>query len=136
MDLLKRYKRDEDRITNGFKFVLGKDSFIRLARMHDSNPQFKARADALARQRQHEIANLKGQRKTEAYGEVAEEAFKQVCITEIHNVQLGDDVIECNDIGIARLQSEVPELWASLMQAAMSDENYVGEFDEDASLKN
>lgn len=136
MELLKRYKRDTGRTEKGFKFVLGKDAYIRIARMHDSNPQFKAATDALVRQRQHELDNLKGRSKNEAYADIAEAAFGQVCITEIVGVTLGDDVITADAIGIARIKTEVPELWQELMTAAIDASNYIGEFDEENSLKN
>lgn len=136
MNILDRYKRDDARTQQGFKFELGEGAFIRIARMHESNAKFKAATDVLARKRQHELANLKGAKKNEAYADIAEEAFAQVCITDIQGVTIGDDVINADAVGIARIRSEVPELWGELMQAAISAENYVGEFDEDASVKN
>lgn len=136
MDILARFKRDDARITNGFKFIIGPDCYIRVARMHESNPQFKTLTESLARSRQHEIDNAKGAARTAIYTEIAEEAFVRACVTEMHNVSIGDDAISADAVGVARLRSEVPELFNDLMTAAMKSENYVGEFDEETSLKN
>ena len=136
MDLLKRYKRHDDLIKNGAKMDLGGGTYVLLARMHESNLRFKQVTESLARQRQHELDNLKGRNRTDAYGEIAEEAFAQVCIAELKNVKIGDDVIEADALGIARLRSELPEFWQDMMTFAMEKSNYVGTFDEDASVKN
>lgn len=136
MDLLKRYKRNDDAIKHGAKMDLGGGSYVLLARMHESNPQFKAVTEALSRKRQHELDNLKGRDKTDAYGDIAEEAFAQVCITQFTNVSLGDDAIQADATGIARVRSEAPEFWGDMMTFAMDKTNYVGSFDEDASVKN
>ncbi len=86
MDLLSRYKRHDDLIQQGAILELGEGASAHIARMHDSNPQYKKVTEQLARQRQYELDNLKGQKKNTAYAEIAEEAFAQVCtaIDDLH----------------------------------------------------
>lgn len=136
MDLLSRYKRHDDLIQHGAILELGEGASAHIARMHDSNPQYKKVTEQLARQRQYELDNLKGQKKNTAYAEIAEEAFAQVCITKLTNIRIGGDVIEADAIGIARIRSETPEFFQKMMQFAMDDSNYVGSFNEENSVKN
>ena len=98
MDLLSRYKRHDDLIQQGAILELGEGASAHIARMHDSNPQYKKVTEQLARQRQYELDNLKGQKKNTAYAEIAEEAFAQVCITKLTNIRIGGDVIEADRI--------------------------------------
>lgn len=136
MDLLSRYKRHDDLIQHGALLELGEGASAHIARMHDSNPQYKKVTEQLARQRQYELDNLKGQKKNAAYTEIAEEAFAQVCITKLTNIRIGGDAIEADAIGIARIRSETPEFFQKMMQFAMDDSNYVGTFNEENSVKN
>ena len=136
MDLLSRYKRHDDLIQQGAILELGEGASAHIARMHDSNPQYKKVTEQLARQRQYELDNLKGQKKNTAYAEIAEEAFAQVCITKLTNIRIGGDAIEADAIGIARIRSETPEFFQKMMQFAMDDTNYVGTFNEENSVKN
>lgn len=136
MDLLKRYKRNDDLIAHGAKLDLGGGAYVLLARMHESNPQFKTVTETLSRQRQHELDNLKGRAKTDVYGDIAEEAFAQVCITKVAGITINGEAIAADAIGIARMRSETPEFWQDMMAFAMDKTNYVGSFDEDASVKN
>ena len=135
-DLLSRYKRHDDLIQQGAILELGEGASAHIARMHDSNPQYKKVTEQLARQRQYELDNLKGQKKNTAYAEIAEEAFAQVCITKLTNIRIGGDAIEADAIGIARIRSETPEFFQKMMQFAMDDSNYVGSFNEENSVKN
>lgn len=136
MDILERYKRDDKRIADGFKFELGQGAFIRVARLHESNPRFKKVTETLSRQRQHEIDRLKGAAKAAVFAEITEEAFAQIGITEIVGVTIGGEEIKADPTGIARIRSEVPELWNDLIREACTDANYIGSFDEDESVKN
>lgn len=136
MDILKKFKRNDDLIVHGTKMILGEGTYINIARMHDSNPQFKKVTEQLSRQRQSAIDAANERDKNKIFGEIAEEGFAQVCVTGWSGIEMDGVVVECNSLNIARVKTEVPELWSEMMSFAMNKANYVGSFDEDASVKN
>lgn len=137
MDILAKFKRNDDLIVNGAKMRLDASTWIGIARMHDSNPQFKKVSENIARQQQSRIDATKDEKeRNELFGELATEAFAQVCVTGWSNITMGGEVLECNEMNILRIRKELPELWDEMLKFAMNSANYVGTFNEADSLKN
>ena len=137
MNIFKQFKRNDDRIVNGAKFEVDDQAYMMLARMHESNPAFKAAAQRLMQEHQSRIDAIKDpEARTQAVSELSYQAFAETCVKSWHKIEDGDNELECNAANIDRIKKELPELWEGMCKFALNPSNYLGTFDEDASVKN
>jgi len=140
MDIFKQFRRDEDRIVSGAKFYLDKanDVWIKVARMHESNPVFKKAGQAKAEFHQAELERLKDNKEahTEFLNKLGAETMADVLITGWNNLEMNGEPFAYSVDNAHLIRTELPELFEQLTQFALNPKNYVGSFNEEESLKN
>lgn len=140
MDIFKKFKRNEDTTVNGAKMFLDKDNdvYILVARMHQSNPVFKKAGQAKSERHQAELERYKDDenKRNELLERLGQETVADVLITGWNGLEMNGEPFEFTPENAHRIRNELPELFEQIMQFALDSRNYVGTFDEDASLKN
>lgn len=144
MNIFKAFKRNDDLIVKGAKLVLGeteegKEISFRIARAHESYPDFQAAVqDGLEKNKRTLDSLDKTDKKAESKlrTDIVMSAFVSTCIKGWENVQAedGTDLVYGED-SIKKL-AELPELIEEMFKFASTDKNYVGEFDAKGALKN
>lgn len=137
MNIFKQFKRNDDRIVNGAKFTIDDKTHIMLARMHESNPAFKAAAQKIMQENQTAIDAIKDLEERQVFvSNLSYKAFAATCVKSWEGLEDENGTLECNAENIKRIQDEVPELWESMCKFSLDPSNYLGQFDEEASVKN
>lgn len=145
MNIFKAYKRNEGLIVKGAKLVLGetddgKEISMRIARAHESYPEFQNEVQSLLEQNKRKLDSLaKSDKKAEnkLRGDLVMSAFASTCIKSWENVRDDqDNELVCNEESIQKIADTLPELLEDLFKFATTDSNYVGDFDEGKALKN
>lgn len=139
MDIFKQFKRNDDTIVNGAKLILDAkgEAFILVARMHQSNPQFKKAGQKMMQQNQRQLdAITDDAERQELLASLSEMAAADVCITGWEGLEVDGQPFVYSKENAHRIRTELPELFEQIVQFATTSSNYVGTFDEDESLKN
>ena len=136
------FTRDMNRIENGAKLVLGKNAdgseiAVYVGRIHTSNPSFKTAVENARKSRQTEIDALVGAAQREALSELTTDAAANSCIRSWTGFKTKEGAeMACSDDNVALIRKELPELFERIVEFGLDSANYVGQFDEEATLKN
>lgn len=143
LNIYKKFSRSPSRAQTGAPFVVGStddgtDVIIYVHRLHTSNTAFKAANEAKRRANQFKLNNLDEAARAEFQEELGRKAFLETCIAgwTDNMCDANGALIAYTDEAIAQIERDLPELIDALMYFAATAENYVGTFDEDATLKN
>lgn len=145
MNLFKQFRRNDDLIKHGARFVAGmtddeKEISFMIARAHQSNEVFQT---AVQRGLEAKRRTLDSLAKSDKIAEgklrskIVLSAFAEHCIKSWENVRdENDQVLEYSEESIQKIATMLPELIEEMFEFASDDSNYVGEFDEKEAVKN
>ena len=142
MNIFAKFKRNDTAVNDGKMLVLGKDDNgndvgVIVARIHASNVAFKTFLENEKKKNQHALEHMSDDEQSKFVERITDEAIKATCIKGF--IGLTDDkgtVIDTSPETIERVHKELPELFDQIVRFGLDSKNYVGSFDEEASLKN
>lgn len=145
MNIFAKFKRDEDAINNGRLMITGYDADgkpvgVMVARIHESNNKYATQLTNLRKTRQTELERIRKvdeEKFQELITGITEDVICDTCI--VGYVGLTDEngkALEATPETARRIKDDLPELFDKIVVFGTDAKNYVGEFDENESVKN